>query len=347
MNIKLYIICFWILMAEGISAQDFHLSQYDAASQYLNPATTGMGFGKHQGDYRINADFRSQWRSLGHKPFTTSYLGYDMHYNDRWGIGGFIINQRAGAGKVNTLNFMLSGAYNVAVDQQGHHFFSGGLQLGVFQRSIQYEDFTFNDQYSAAYGGYDPNLSNNESFPSSSIFRMDGSVGIYYSNKDDKKKINPFGGLGIHHILRPNESFSYQQKYRLPIRYAFNAGLHYQMNEQFKFTPNMLLMYQAKATEINVGVMANYTLNKSDNDVMLGVSYRTKDAVIIHVGFKQGLNVYRLSYDINTSSLSKYTRNRGGYELSVVYTGTNKKKSQHRRHRHHSHHKRHHKVHGR
>lgn len=335
------------MIAGKLSAQDFHLSQYDAASQYLNPATTGMGFGKHQGDYRVNADYRSQWRSLGKRPFTTAYLGYDTHLNDRWGIGAFVINQRAGAGNVNTLNFMLSGAYNVAVDQAQHHYFSGGLQLGLFQRSIQLEEFTFNDQYSASYGGFDPQKPNNESFPSTSILRFDGSLGIYYSNKDDKKKVNPFGGLAIQHILRPNESFYYQQKYRLPIRYAFNGGVHYQINHNFNLSPNILLMYQGKALEFNAGLMVNYNLNKSDNDIIAGVAYRTQDAVIVHLGFKQGLNTYRVSYDINTSSLNKYTRGRGGYELSAIYTGTNKKKSKHRRHRHHSHHKKHHKMYGR
>jgi hypothetical protein len=39
------------------------------------------------------------------------------------------------------------------------------------------------------------------------------------------------------------------------------------------------------------------------------------------MGMKMGSFIYRLSYDINTSSLQPYTNSRGGLEISVTYTG--------------------------
>ena len=65
-----------LLNVNGI-AQDYHLSHYDAAPLYLNPALTGMSK-DIRGDYRITSDFRSQWKSLGIKQYKTFYVGYDM-----------------------------------------------------------------------------------------------------------------------------------------------------------------------------------------------------------------------------------------------------------------------------
>ncbi len=74
-------------------AQDAHLSQYDEAYLYLNPALTGM----FNGDYRAGGHYRSQWAAVATKPFVTSMLSYDMP-KDRFGVGGYIMNNRAELG---------------------------------------------------------------------------------------------------------------------------------------------------------------------------------------------------------------------------------------------------------
>src|SRR5688500_13451418 len=101
MKSRLYIVLMMFMVLQKAGAQDYHLSQYDAAFQYMNPGMTGMGFGKGLGDYRINGDFRSQWRSVAAKPFTTIFLSYDMHHKHKWGVGGYLINNSGGAGRLN------------------------------------------------------------------------------------------------------------------------------------------------------------------------------------------------------------------------------------------------------
>src|ERR1041385_5654159 len=61
-----------------VKAQDFHLSQYDAATQYMNPALTGMYLGE-LGDYKIYTDYRSQWKTISTRPYSTMYVAYDTH----------------------------------------------------------------------------------------------------------------------------------------------------------------------------------------------------------------------------------------------------------------------------
>ena len=144
-----------------------------------------------------------------------------------------------------------------------------------------------------------------------------------YKNK--KKRWNPYGGAAIYHLTRPNESFGNGDKARLPMRYVVHGGTHYALSNAISITPNFLFMYQRGAHEFNIGLLANYTLGDTPNDVIVGCALRTGDAFIVHAGFKQGLNTYRFSYDINTSSLNVYSRGRGGYEFSIIYTGTKKK----------------------
>jgi len=61
--------------------------------------------------------------------------------------------------------------------------------------------------------------------------------------------------------------------------------------------------------------------------IIAGIGYRHQDALIMHLGFKHGLNIFRFSYDFNTSSLKTYTRNRGALEFSLIYVaGSSKKK---------------------
>ncbi len=80
-------------------------------------------------------------------------------------------------------------------------------------------------------------------------------------------------------------------------------------------------MYQAKATDVNLGLLAAYRLKDSESEILAGLSVRTRDAVILHVGLRQKQNVYRISYDINTSYLNQFTGGKGALEISVNYFG--------------------------
>ena len=62
----LFIAVFSILLIAKVQGQDFHLSQYDAAPMYLNPALVGQ----FDGQYRLHGHYRTQWGSVSTKPST-------------------------------------------------------------------------------------------------------------------------------------------------------------------------------------------------------------------------------------------------------------------------------------
>jgi type IX secretion system PorP/SprF family membrane protein len=304
-------------------AQDYHLAQYDAATQYQNPALTGMYLGE-KGDYKISTDYRNQWRSMGIKPFTTIFLSYDMPYlvkEKKFGFGAYVINNRGGVGQYNTLSFMLSGAYNI-LKGSDKHYLSTGLQLGIFQKSFDPSAFTYDEQYSASSGTFDVNSPSYEEFGTGkqSIIRFDANVGVFYKYRDETKKVHPFIGFSIYHLNKPNETFTaYSSK--LPMRFDVHGGADILINDRFTLTPKVEYMNQAKASEIYAGLVCFYKMKDNNFQPMLGVDYRHKDALVIEAGLRQDHHIFRVSYDINTSYLNNYTGGKGALEFSLILTG--------------------------
>jgi type IX secretion system PorP/SprF family membrane protein len=316
--LKIALAVFLFSPMEKMFAQDFHMSQYDMLPLYYNPAETGVYFGKDDTKYRFNGTYRSQWQKLQGKPYSSIGVGYDMALK-RYGVGVLMMDHIAGTSNFATFQFLLSGAYRITSEESKKHFLSAGLQMGVFQKRFSYSYLLFENQYTTT-DGLDPNLSNGEDFPDLSIVRFDANVGIHYKFIDPNRRFDPSAGFSIYHLTTPNESFT-GQKNRLPMRFngILNCEIH--VNDYVTVTPNALVMYQRKATELNMGVLVGYAVQDSPYELLGGASYRLRDAMVFHLGMKQGPNVFRISYDIITSPLKKYGGSRGGFEMGVIYSG--------------------------
>ena len=153
--------------------------------------------------------------------------------------------------------------------------------MGLFQKSYKSADLLFDNQYTNS--GFDPNISSGESLGDNSLLRFDSNIGIFYKMKDDSKKISPYGGFSIYHITKPNESFT-GVKNKVPMRFNVHAGANITVNEEIMVAPTILYMNQSRSSELNIGAMGYYKLKETDFDIMLGLNYRNKDAVIIHTG---------------------------------------------------------------
>ena len=324
-----YIAAF-VLTGSVLKAQDFHISQYDVGSLYLNPALTGM-YGDEKGDYRVYVDSRSQWRAFGVKPFFTTYLAYDMPYTikgKKVGFGAYFVNNRTGPGNFNTTGFMLSGAYNI-LDKKanGIHYLTTGLQLGLFNKSFN-NNITYDAQYSPTTNGgsFDQNIASGENTNSLNLTRFDANFGLYYKYLEKGKKAHPYLGFSMAHLTRANTSFVGTTD-RIPFKYVVNGGCDILADEKFTVTPRFYYANQAKAYEVNVGVLMAYSITndysvKTVNwKIIGGADWRYKDAVVFNLGVKQDSYMLRFSYDLNTSYLKNYTHSRGAWEISLVYTG--------------------------
>lgn len=321
MKTKIKILLLPLLFLQLAAAgQDFHLSQFDATPHYFNPALTGIYFGD-KSNYRIYSDYRTQWRSIGVKPFSTYYLAYDMPYK-LYGLGGYLIHNRNGRGGLNTINFMPSAAYKISNETNTPHNLSVGAQLGIIYRSFDPNHFTYDNQFSVdAPGGFDQTIPSGETFLKTSTLKLDANMGVFYKYKSEEWKAHPWGGFAVYHITKPNQSFIGIEKDKTPMRLVMQVGADYQITEEISVTPMILYMNQAKASELNIGAVGFYHIKDTKYDVLFGLNYRTRDALIIQAGMKYEQHIFTFSYDINTSYLNDYTNGRGAFEFSILLSG--------------------------
>jgi hypothetical protein len=83
----------------------------------------------------------------------------------------------------------------------------------------------------------------------------------------------------------------------------------------------LLYLNQARATELTVGMLCYYKMNENESKVFAGLDWRKGDAWIICLGVLTRNYSVRLSYDVNSSYLRYYSRQRGAFEISLVYVG--------------------------
>lgn len=304
----------------GLKAQDFHLSLYDAAPLFLNPAMTGVIDAK----YRIHAQYRNQWSSVAYKPFNTALISADMP-KGKWGYGIQIINMRAGIGNYNVFQAMLSAAYSVALDKTKFHHIAFGLQGGFTQKSVEYKLYTWDNQYTGADGGsFNTEISSNENFKRQSQILPQLNAGLLYFYSKQQSRLNPFLGVSGFNLTRPKETFFDQANY-LPIRYYAHAGVRVNITELLFAIPKVLIMNQGKAFEQSYSIDAGYFFKNEKFFLLAGYTYRAKDASIAYAGFRKDNYIFKFGYDFNTSSLKTASKTRGAFELSFTYLAGKKK----------------------
>jgi type IX secretion system PorP/SprF family membrane protein len=322
MKTKIFIpVLLYCFLSIQLKAQDPHIAQYDAFPVYLNPSLTGNYLGE-EGDYRISAVYRTQWRALTSKPYTTYGVAYDQKVK-RFGLGGYILDDKSGMGSYNTMNVQVSGSYLITDPKISPHLLSAGVQLGMFYKSFNPGSLLFESQLDNSTGTLNSNINSGEYFKKTSLVNFDANMGVFYKYRDTQKKFWPYIGISLFHINQPKENFGGYET-RLPIRWDIQAGCDFIISEKLKLTPTVLYMNQARASELNMGALSYLKLNDSKEvryDLIFGLNYRLKDAVIVQLGIKKDNIALRMSYDFNTSYLNNYTNGKGGFEMTLIIMG--------------------------
>lgn len=314
MNKRLLTIVILLGLSFHGRSQDAHLTMYDAAPLYLNPAMTGV----FEGNWRLHAQYRTQWKSVNYKPYTSALLSVDVP-KGKWGFGGQIMNFRSGIGNYNVAEALGSAAYTTPIDEGENHNLSFGLQAGISQKSVEYQLLTYNNQYTTANGGgFDPTISAEESFSGQSLVVPVTNAGIMYFYSKQQSRLNPFVGVSAFNLLEPRESF-FGANNTLPLRYYVHVGTRINITEKFYVLPKILHMQQRSFQEQTYAVDIGYYLNGAELYLLGGFIYRTADAGILTIGAKMDHFVAKMSYDFNVSTLSTASSGRGGFELSFTY----------------------------
>ncbi|MCH2223626.1 MAG: PorP/SprF family type IX secretion system membrane protein [Crocinitomicaceae bacterium] len=317
---KTLLISTLILSSFSAKSQDGHLSLYDAAPLFLNPAMTGV----FEGDWRLHAQYRTQWKAVNYKPYQTGLVSFDLPKN-KWGFGAQVMNFRAGIGNYNALQASFSVAYTTSLDSKKYHNLSFGIQGGVTQKTLEYKLLTYDNQYTTSNGGtFDQSIDPQEAFPGHRLFVPVTNAGILYFFAKQESRINPFVGVSAFNLISPQETFLDKDNV-LPMRYYGHVGTRINVTELLYFIPKALVMVQEKFWEQTYAVDAGYYLKGSDIYLLGGFVYRVNDATIISLGAKMDNFIAKIGYDINLSSLTPVSAGRGGFELSFTYMQRNNK----------------------
>ncbi|MCC6370487.1 MAG: type IX secretion system membrane protein PorP/SprF [Bacteroidia bacterium] len=311
-------LCFGKLLA-----QDPQFTQFYAAPLYLNPAFTGLTY-----EHRFTANYRNQWTGVK-TGYSTLMASYDYNITSlKSGIGGFVLQDRAGTSNLATTMGGVNYAYSAKVNKYSE--FRMGLMLAMAQKKLDYTTLIFNDQLitGAAPG------SSRDARNVQSINYADVGAGVLYNT-------NIFWcGASAKHLNKPNTSLS-GNVVPTPVSLSVHGGYRFIMSakgsgktkiEEF-ISASANFRQQQKYSQLDIGA---YYFKKVFN---FGLWYRglplkkyktgypTRESIAILIGLEIPDKNFRVgySYDLTISHLGLNTTY-GAHELAIVYEIAKKRK---------------------
>jgi type IX secretion system PorP/SprF family membrane protein len=301
---------FLFVPASGAFAQQKALhSQYMTNYFLLNPAVSG--FDK---DLELTAGFRNQWVGFEGAPKTVYLSGHKALLSKKnrrpkavqgfHGAGGYVFSDQTGP--TTRSGLLVSYAYHQPLTDK--IYVSGGGFAGLQQYRFDESKIHLADNSN----GLDPvtrtgNL--NALVP-------DLNLGSYLHS--DKF----FVGLSMFQVLG-NKLFRFDNTNvpsRLYRHFFLSGGYNFEINKQFTLAPSVLVKYVNPAplqADFNLKGIYNFNnrpKSRHDDQLWVGLSYRTQDAVVMVLGMKF-MEQYSLgySYDLTVSKMSHHSA--GSHEI--------------------------------
>jgi type IX secretion system PorP/SprF family membrane protein len=296
------------------NAQDIHFSQFFHVPFNINPAEAGM----FDGDYRLGAVQRTQWRSVT-KPYSTFGLSGDLAFQEaNAGASLSLYQDRAGDSRFNTFRVEPGVSLHLAASADSAKVLSLGMQFSLTNRSIDYSDLYFDNQYNGF--GYDPSLNPGESFVRDSRWYFDAHIGALFSAKVDARKRYK-AGFALFNLVSPEQSF-FEASIPLDKRINIHGSAEWDIHDEWDIIPGLLISLQGTYREVIIGGTARRILNNRGGlyrTAFGGMYFRARDAGFLMMGMDYDDWRVALSYDVNLSDLRVASDGRGGLEITVQY----------------------------
>lgn len=304
-------------------SQDIHFSQFFEAPLLRNPSLAGI----FTGDIRVQAVYRDQWNS-----FTNAYRTGSLNAEYKMPIGRGddflttgvqVLYDKAGSAGLTSTHLMPALNYHKSLSSDRVSYLSLGFMGGMIRKSIDLSKITTNSQYN---GDYDPTAPTGEMLSVPSFTSWDASVGMSFNTSFGTDDMNSmFFGVAYHHLNRPKNSFYRNPEIELSPKYVVSTGVKLHMDDYSYFTLHADHSIQGTFKETIGGALYSYKIGGyADEPVYTlhaGAFLRWKDAFVPVVKIDmQSLSV-AVSYDVNVSQLKTASMGKGGFELSLTWTG--------------------------
>lgn len=316
------IICLLLMVTLG-KAQDTHFSQFYWSYLQLNPALTGH----FNGNYRLNSNFKNQWSSIS-EPFQTIAFSAEgkrlIQSYPSLNFGLSILSDQAGLGDLQTNQFNLSIARSWKINTDSSLSISSGLQLGYTNRSINFNAFSFDEQYNGSR--FIEDRPNGEEFGANSFGFLNLNIGLALHYQIEKRRQYGFG-FSAYNLSRPNQSFL-NSNIPLLVRNQWHLTAQHRLSEKIDAEPAIYFSTQGPNQEFFWGSNFKYYFGESsavNRNLFIGLWYRSQDAIVPVIGVEYDAWRVGVNYDINVSELEVASNNRGGIEFSLTYIINNYK----------------------
>ena len=329
---------FMFLLASKSHAQDPMFSQTFAAPLFLNPALVGA----FDGTYRLSVLYRDQYRGQVDSPFRSYMFNaegkFEIKYNKTYnpdiiGVGIIFLSDIVDNFSLSTNQIQLVGSYHKSLNKNKDQYIGMGLSAGITQKSINYDNLSFEDQFNQ-FDDY--SLQTSENLPPNSLGISDFSIGINYAvspNKDSRF----FTGIAYHHFGNSNISLFNQLDTPVPgqiiedilgTKLSAYASYQRRLTETLSILPKALFISQQQRTEITLG--SNVILDMNDTqDLSFGLGLRAlkhldgykPTAVILSTAFQLKDFQFGLSYDVNMLDIASDPAGLNAFEISISFNG--------------------------
>lgn len=315
-----------LALESAVTAQDPQFSQFYAAPLYLNPAMAGS-----TGQARAGINYRNQWPAIDAN-FTTLSAFFDYYIEDyRSSVGAIITRDQEGLAGLQSLSLGLQYAYEIEFTK--NLGFRPGVQIGIYNRDVNFNKLTFGDQF-------DPNTGDFINQPTAETFNtqtaktfVDISLGGVLFTK------TAWLGFAANHLNQPNQSLIGETS-RLPIKFSAHGGLRFPLRggssrnrlygehkPERSISPAVQYRHQGQFDQMDVGLYFTF------EPLVLGAWYRgipfknlngfvNNESLVLLLGFtkigaKDAINI-GYSFDYTISKLGPGSG--GAHEFSLVYT---------------------------
>ena len=301
-----------------VFAQDIHFSQFTETPLYRNPALAGI----NNSDVRVQSVYRSQWNNIANA-YKTASLNAEYKFqignlDDYLTTGVQLFQDKAGSAGLTTTHFLPVLNYHKSISDVRNIYLSLGFMGGLVQRRFDRSKITTNNMYE--------NMVDGEPLTSTRYSYFDGSIGMSLNaNFGDKPENNFVIGAAYHHFNKPRNAFYASGNLTLQPKYVFSGGVKMGVSETTSLTLEADHVRQGSYQQTIGGVLYGLKIGpdyeRPDYVLHGGAFLRWNDALIPTIKIDYMPFSVALSYDVNISQLKTSSYGRGGFELSLSYSG--------------------------
>jgi len=337
-NMKSFRAFFIILLAGGldVSAQQMNFSQYQMAPMLNNPSHIALG-----DELKVDFGYRNQFGGLSGNygtPFVSAFkplylMGKNEDYKKFGAAGVQFVNDRSGYnGSLATTGFSLAYAHVATLSKRDKLIL--GIQVGFFQRRVDYGNLTSGNQWDAYNGAYDASKPLNENISANErrSFPLVNSGVTYVREFSDGQ---PFFTISAsaNNLNTPNVSLNNGESVN-PLSLNVQGNIVAYENLDFLVKPTFRHIQEAKQSQTNLGSYIYYKFKENvpvlkNGNMGLGLWYSSRNAAVAALEVNMKDWALGFSYDFLVSSLGDLNNTRTGAPEFVIgfrkYIGKNKK----------------------